>query len=173
MSKTTMQELDQVGLIRTYTGEYLNFFDPQPEQISIESIAIGLARPPRFAGQCKNFYSVASHSMMVSDRIWELTQNKEMALMGLLHDASEAFLGDIPGTIKPMMEGYKLIEEKLQRVIFKKYNLDYTLMSGIKPTDKAVMCIEFDTIINNPDFIVEHENVIFQQFIKRFIFLNS
>ena len=79
-----MQELDQVGLIRTYTGEYLNFFDPQPEQISIESIAIGLARTPRFAGQCKNFYSVASHSMMVSDRIWELTQNKEMALMGLL-----------------------------------------------------------------------------------------
>jgi hypothetical protein len=171
MKKSTLEELDQEGLIRTYTGQYLNFLDPQPEQITIEAIAIGLARTARFAGQSKNFYSVASHSIMVSDRIWEITQDKGMALMGLLHDASEAFLGDMPGTIKHVLTGYKLLEEKLMRVIFKKYNLDYTLMAGIKPTDKLVMCIEYETIINNNHFKEESEGALYTQFIKRFIFL--
>jgi len=89
--------------IQTYTGRQV-FFDAQPNQYHIVDIAHGLSNACRFAGQCNQFYSVAQHSVLVSQRVPE-----EFALWGLMHDAPEAYTGDI-------VHPYKIQFFELQRV---------------------------------------------------------
>ena len=81
--------------IQTMSGVIFYPLDPRPEEIRIEDIAHALSHQCRFAGHCREFYSVAEHSVRVSR---ELPQ--EFMLWGLLHDASEAYLVDLPRPIK-------------------------------------------------------------------------
>src|ERR1019366_6268112 len=77
--------------IRTYTGILFDFEEPEASPIRIEDIAHALSLLCRFAGHCKEFYSVAEHSVRVSYACPE-----EHALWGLMHDASEAYCVDVP-----------------------------------------------------------------------------
>lgn len=98
------EEIDKgrYGLwIHTYTGQKFYAFDPKPQDVNIDDIAQGLSLTCRFSGQCNQFYSVAQHSVYVSHLV-----PKELALEGLLHDAPEAYITDIPRPIKHMLDGY-------------------------------------------------------------------
>jgi 5'-deoxynucleotidase YfbR-like HD superfamily hydrolase len=81
--------------IQTYQGGCFEPFNPHPDQIHIRDIAHALALTCRFTGHCLDFYSVAQHSVMVS----QIVSHKH-ALAGLLHDASEAYLTDVASPIK-------------------------------------------------------------------------
>jgi len=94
--------------IETYTGKKLYFLEPKPEQIDIEDIATALSNECRFGGHTKSFYSVAEHSILVATIC-----PAPLALVGLLHDASEAYLRDIASPIKQYLANYKELEEKL------------------------------------------------------------
>lgn len=106
--------------IQTYSGVVLYPLDPRPEEILIEDIAHALSNTPRFTGHTKQFYSVAQHSVLVSYRVPD-----EMALRGLLHDASEAYINDIARPTKrmPFMHEYREIEKNLQAAIYKKFGI--------------------------------------------------
>ena len=86
------------GVIRTYTGKYINVFDPDPEMIDIEDIAHSLSNTCRWGGHCRKFYSVAQHSVMVVD--WLPVSDSKLRLAGLMHDATEAYLTDLSKPIK-------------------------------------------------------------------------
>lgn len=107
--------------IQTYSGIAFYPLDPRPDEIRIADIAAGLSHQCRFTGHTKQFYSVAQHSVEVSYLV-----PKRMALRGLLHDASEAYLCDIARPLKrlPYMKEYREIEQKLQYAIFKKFGLE-------------------------------------------------
>ena len=79
----------------TYTGNMFYSLDPRPEEICLEDIAHGLAHQCRFNGMTSAFYSIAQHSVFVSH-----LADSEWALSGLLHDAAEAYLGDIIAPLK-------------------------------------------------------------------------
>lgn len=81
--------------IQTFTGQVFDPFKTEPETIKILDIGHALANTCRFGGHIKTFYSVAQHSVVVSNLV-----PKPLALWGLLHDAAEAYLGDIPRPIK-------------------------------------------------------------------------
>lgn len=83
--------------IQTYTGKQFSYFECGPEQICIEDIARALSNLCRFTGHCKKFYSVAQHSVLVSHR----TKNP---LLGLMHDADEAYTGDMCRPLKHNLE---------------------------------------------------------------------
>lgn len=111
--------------IATYTGRMFWPFDVKAEDFVLEDIGIPLARTCRFGGHCKEFYSVADHSVWVMERVpWEL--GPETRLAALLHDAAEAYLVDVPRPVKhgPGMQAYRAAEDRIQRMIFKVFRCE-------------------------------------------------
>lgn len=127
--------------IKTFTGKYLNVFEPRPEDICIEDIAHGLAMQPRFGGQLPEFYSVAQHSVMVANLCWG--QHK---LAALLHDASEAYMADIPSPIKKRLRGYKKVENVLMKAIADKFGFQFPFDQQIKDADREMLIVEMDCL---------------------------
>lgn len=121
------------GYIRTYTGKY--FYPSRVEDLEVDiiDIAHALSNVCRYNGHLNNFYSVAQHCVIVSEHVPE-----ELALTALLHDASEAYLPDMPGPIKRYLPDFIALEEKVERHIFKHFGIDYPLNHIVKAVDVAV-----------------------------------
>lgn len=107
--------------ITTYTGKKFYPLSPRPEDVNIRDIAHALSNICRFTGHCPKFYSVAQHSVLVSQALSE--ENK---LMGLLHDASEAYISDISQPVKHHGDftAYRVIENRLMAAILEAFGLD-------------------------------------------------
>jgi len=133
--------------MQTYTGKAFWPFDPRPDEVCIEDIAHALSLLCRYGGHCKHFYSVAQHSIYVSDLC--LNRNK---LWGLLHDATEAYLVDLPRPIKWHLPEYRAIEERLQIVIAEKFDLCLTMPIEVKRIDNAILACERDQIMAKPPY---------------------
>lgn len=140
-----MRKLEPCHLIQVWGGESRGFvpfdvLDPQPEDIHIETIARALSKICRFNGQCNYFYSVAQHSIHVSG----LCYNSDEALYGLLHDASEAYLGDVVQPLKKQSfyEGYREVEQQVQHAIFNRFGLRGSLPKAVKEADELMLATE-------------------------------
>ncbi len=114
--------------ICTYSGVKFNVFAPRIEDVRIEDIAHALSCTARWGGHAKHFYSVAQHSWDVSYRCAQRD-----AAHGLLHDAAEAYLVDVPTPIKQYLmfnnpitgeiESFKRVEARLLAVVFKRFGI--------------------------------------------------
>jgi len=102
--------------LQTHSGARLELLEPTPDMIDIRDVALGLSRTPRWNGQTKHFFSVAQHSLLVSQYA-----PPSCALVGLLHDASEAFLCDLPAPLKALCPDYCYIEQRVQAVVWQKF----------------------------------------------------
>lgn len=109
------------SFIETRKGNKVYVQDPQPDQFDIEDIAYALSNTCRFNGHSAGFLSVAEHSVLVAQRL-----PRELQLSGLLHDATEAYLGDIPSPIKQFLPDYKKLEAAFETAIEDKFNLQLT-----------------------------------------------
>lgn len=126
--------------IQTFTGNQFWPLDPRAEEIDIVDIAHSLSMQCRFNGHTEHFYSVAEHCCHVSDFLPD-----GLKLAGLLHDASEAYLCDIPRPIKRcagFMESYLLAERKLELVIAAKFGFEYPYDAAIHDADNRMLCTE-------------------------------
>ncbi len=141
---------NKIGEIRTFTGRYVTPMHLTPGMITIEDIAHGLSRVCRFAGQCAGFMPVAEHSVAVA-RIVMIT-DPDHALEALLHDASEAYLGDLPRPLKhlPEMAPYREAEERAERAIATKFGLVWPWPQSVKDADRQRLFIEFADYRDNP-----------------------
>jgi hypothetical protein len=115
-------------LLETVSGRKIDVLNPDPKDISIEDIAWGLSRIPRFCGATIPFvpYSVAQHSIQVMKEC-EVTGRLDMAFHGLMHDAAEAYTGDIPSPIKQIpgfKEKIKEVENNLLATIYKAFDTE-------------------------------------------------
>jgi len=102
--------------ISTYTGRRFDLIDPQPETICIRDIVQGLSHCCRFTGQVSRFYSVAEHSVNVAFLLPD-----HLRMIGLIHDAAEAYYGDVNTVLKSLLPDYKALEKRAQAVIYDKY----------------------------------------------------
>lgn len=134
-----MENLHTPDCIRTFTGIYMNVFEPTPEMINIEDIAHALAQQPRFGGHLPQRYSVAQHSINCS----YLAETFEEKLDAIMHDASEAYLLDIPRPIKQRLTNYKEIENKLMLMIAEKFGFQYPMTEAIKQIDEQMLECEW------------------------------
>jgi hypothetical protein len=107
-------------VLRTFTGKLVDLLDPKPGDIDLCDIAHSLSLLNRFNGHTLRPYSVATHSLHVSSLV-----PKGLELHGLLHDAAEAYLGDVVRPLKRGLPGYALIEEKLESAIWQYFGLTW------------------------------------------------
>ena len=104
--------------VETFTGEFVDTRHPEPTTIHLEDIAHALAQTCRYGGHCKRFYSVAEHAVLVSRRLEELGHSNRRCRAGLHHDDAEAYLGDIPRPMKPLLgTAYKRLTARMDEAI--------------------------------------------------------
>lgn len=120
----------------TFTGVEIFPLTPRVGDIRITDIAHALGNACRFSGHTRDFYSVAQHSVVVADLCVELGA-PELEAVALLHDATEAYLVDVPSPIKQSMHEYKAAEARLLGVIFEAFGLDPQLAGELPTVVKA------------------------------------
>lgn len=124
----------------TASGERFWPLDPRTSEIWLEDIAHSLSNQCRFAGHCREFYSVSQHAVLVSKIVPE-----EDAKWGLMHDAAEAYLVDLPRPVKhhsTIGTEYRQVEDALLACIAKRFGLDPECPLGIKHADNIVLMTE-------------------------------
>ena len=134
--------------IQTYTSKRFNPFNIQPGDICLEDIAHALSMQCRFVGHTKFHYSIAQHSVFVSQLC-----NPQDALYGLLHDASEAFLGDVASPIKQteVYKAYKELEKLVQSNIYQSFGLDTVEPISVKEADLIILATEATQLLQKRD----------------------
>ena len=126
-----------MSYITTITGKHIDFANITPDQFCIKDIAAGLSNTCRFTGQLANFYSVAQHSVYVSQIV-----PPEYALEALLHDATEAYMGDITSPLKAMLPDYKAIEKRVDAAIREKFGLPPVMTIDVHHADLVMLATE-------------------------------
>lgn len=106
------------SIITAHSGRQLDIANPSPNAINADDIAHGLAAICRFAGQTRDFYSVAQHSLMVASLV-----PARLHKHALLHDAGETYLQDLPTPVKALLPGYRIIEDAVTAAIDTALNL--------------------------------------------------
>jgi len=137
---------------QTYSGKLVSITNPKPEDIDIIDIAHALSMTCRFGGHCREFYSIAEHSIRVCE-VGQFTcpinndhpQAIAQALAFLLHDAAEAYIGDLITPLKSNLGGAHELETRWLRAIEQKYGLGTSLSEpsyDVKETDLRVLSFE-------------------------------
>ena len=141
-----MKQTRKGNWIQTWSGIQFWPLDPRPEDIQILDIAHALGKLCRYNGHTQKFYSVAEHSVYVSRRV-----PKEFTMWGLLHDAAEAYISDIPGPIKKMLPDVKIMEGKIMAAIVEKFGLiPSTEPPEVKQIDNDILNDEAMQLMGRP-----------------------
>ena len=138
--------------IQTKSGVHFNPFEAKVEDFRLEDIGHALSNICRFTGHVKEFYSVAQHSVIVSEILEHQGHSPEVQLRGLLHDASEAYLTDIarPLKVQGFMSGYRKIEAELEELIARAFGISNLPDERIKVADNMALRIEMRYLMGNP-----------------------
>lgn len=123
--------------VATVTGKLFNLTDIDLGQIDINDIAHGLAHQCRFNGQTYFFYSVAEHSILLHDQV-----SDEYKLQALLHDAAEAYLGDLIRPIKHLCPRLVELEQRLLAAIFERFEVPYPISPEVLAFDTQILVNE-------------------------------
>jgi hypothetical protein len=111
-------------MIRTYpTRTMVDLEHPDPGKIHVEDVAHALAMTCRYAGHCRNFYSVAEHSLKVEIIGQVSCVIKKQLLAFLLHDAAEAYLGDVTSPLKSLLPRYRELEKRWEAAVRERFGL--------------------------------------------------
>ncbi len=123
--------------IQTYTGRSFTPLAPRAEDLDIADIAHSLSLLCRFNGHCETFYSVAEHSLRVSAAC-----PPEHARWGLLHDAAEAYLSDLPRPVKREIPFFRECEDRLLRIIADHFDLPWPMPPEVAAADTLLLATE-------------------------------
>lgn len=139
----------------TFTGKRFHFFDPRPEDVELADVAHHLSQINRYGGATRRTYSVAEHSVIVS-----LYVPPEYAREALLHDAAEAYVGDVIRPIKRKIgDGFAETERAVEAAVFARFGITPTPESraAVKEVDDRIIRDEIDALMSDPGIYAERE----------------
>ncbi len=134
------------NFMQTATGRKFWPLSPRPEEVFIEDIAHSLSLQCRYAGHCVRFYSVAEHSVLIARHL-AAKRAPEVALWGLLHDASEAYLVDVPRPVKPYLTGYKAAEAKVMAAVCERFGMPLDMPPEVHEADERIIADELVNLV--------------------------
>lgn len=139
---------DHSAWIQTYTGKQFRFLEPSPDQIDIRDIAVALSAIPRFLGHTGRPYHVAEHCVHLSHLVVD-----DLEIYALLHDAAEAYIGDVPRPLKMMLgQNFADLERSILAVIAERFGLDAKRFddAAIHFGDSAMLAAERNELMRTP-----------------------
>lgn len=132
--------------MQTFTGKKFWPMDPRANEVCIRDIAHSLSLQCRYAGHCRRFLSVAEHSVLIARWVRGQT-DAQTALWGLLHDASEAYLIDVPRPVKPFLSGYKAAESKVMAAVCHRFGLPLKMPDLVHEADERIIADELVNLV--------------------------
>lgn len=123
--------------IMLHGGTYFNFLNPEESPFTIQDIARALSRIPRFTGHTSKFLSVAQHSIHVATLV-----PGHLRMQGLLHDAHEAFVGDMPTPLKILCPDYKIVEMRCAHAVRQRFGVPLESAPEVKVADLIALATE-------------------------------
>ena len=128
--------------IQTFTGGRFYILDPREEEVDIFDIAHSLSMQCRYLGHAHNFYSVAQHSVLLATWCREKGMSPESQFEALMHDAHEAYTGDIPKPIKVSIPILQDAEKRVEDVVRRKYRLQPDMPDWCHQIDRDIVVDE-------------------------------
>lgn len=129
--------------ILTSTGKWFDILKPDPALIDLRDIASALSKLCRFGGHCRQFYSVAEHSILMAKMMRQQNGNDSvLSRWALLHDASEAYVVDIPRPAKRQLTEYMVIEDAIQRAVAVRFDLPWPIPQAVHEADHGILSLE-------------------------------
>lgn len=144
--------------LTTYTGRKFYILDPRPDEVNPADIVHALARIGRFGGHASPFYSVAQHSSIAHDLAKESTRDPLAPKVALLHDAAEAYIGDVIHPLKVLLKEIKAIETGILGAIFSRFGIervDIVTWSRVKTIDRRLLFSEAAALLATPAHVQE------------------
>lgn len=132
--------------MQTFTGRQFWPLDPRPDEVFIHDIAHALANQCRYAGHCRRFYSVAEHSVLLARAF----ASREERLWALLHDASEAYLVDLPRPVKRYVPAYVAAERVVMDAICRRFGLASDIPDAVHAADYRILRDELEQNMASP-----------------------
>lgn len=134
--------------LETYQGNKFDLKNLDENVYDPVDIAHALSMQCRYAGHCAEFYSIAEHSWLIA--LWLQSQGCSLLtqLQGLMHDATEAYITDLPRDLKLMLPDYKALENRLEAVIFERFNIPLPMHPLIKQADTRILVNERDRLFH-------------------------
>jgi hypothetical protein len=124
--------------MQTYTGKRFDFLHPTIDMVCVDDIAHSLAYQCRYFGHTTGHYSIAEHSVRVSDVVPE-----QFRLQGLLHDAAEAYTGDLVSPLKQISPEYRALEQCIEQLLSEFFGVDLcNLPPSVKLADLTLLATE-------------------------------
>lgn len=128
---------------QTFTGERFYPLDPRPSEVHLADIAHHLALVCRFGGAVREHYSVAQHSCLVADYVADVeTNDPRIILAALMHDAAEAYVGDMVRPLKGTMPAFREAEGRVWCAIAERFGLPSALPHGVHRGDDILLATE-------------------------------
>lgn len=140
--------------MQTFTGRQFYPLAAEVEDVDPLDIAHALSLICRYGGHVTEFYSVAEHCLLMSRAV-----PPEDALWALLHDATEAYVGDMVRPLKHHMPEYRLVEDRLMTVIARRFSVDDDMPSAVKDADNRILLDERAAVLGTPPAAWQQEHL--------------
>ena len=140
-----------MSYITTYTGKHFDPTSPDMSLVDIRDIAHALSLTCRGNGHVQTFFSVGQHCIWCAREAQARGYDRRVVLACLLHDASEAYMSDVPRPLKHMLSEYTAVEERLLQKIYEKYlGSDLTAEEAVlvKAVDDDVLYFDLKELLH-------------------------
>lgn len=125
--------------IETATARTFDPRDPEGHTYHISDIACALAGQCRYSGTTIGHYSIAEHSLLIYEHLRAAGADNRTLRAALLHDAAEAYLGDVPAPVKAFLPDYRAMEDRIMRAIAKQFDFDWPKPAAVAEADRRIL----------------------------------